>query len=46
MKDTQKVKKALELLESIMLEGEQSNEVDKEIYDAITSLEIALDIMQ
>lgn len=46
MTDRQKVKKALELLESIMMEGEQPNEVDKEIYDAITSLEIALDIMQ
>lgn len=46
MTDIQKVKKALELLEDIMLEGEQPNEVDKEIYDAITSLEIALDLMQ
>lgn len=46
MTDRQKVKKALELLEGVMLDGEQPNEVDKEIYDAITSLEIALDIME
>lgn len=46
MKDTQKVKKALELLESIMMEGEEPKEVSDKIYDAILSLEIALDLMQ
>lgn len=46
MKDTQKVKKALELLEDIMMEGEEPNEVLDEISEAITSLEIVLDLMQ
>lgn len=46
MKDTQKVKKALELLEDVMLEGESIKEALKEINDAIISLEIALDLMQ
>ena len=46
MKDTQKVKKALELLENVMLEGESIKEALKEINDAIISLEIALDLMQ
>ena len=46
MKDTQKVKKALELLEDAMLEGEAIKEAQKEINDAIISLEIALDLMQ
>ena len=46
MKDTQKVKKALELLEDIMMEGEAQEEALEEIYNAITSLETALDIMQ
>ena len=46
MTNRQKVKKALELLEDVMMEGETPNEADKEIYDAITSLEIALDIME
>ena len=46
MKDTQKVKKALELLEDAMLEGESIKEALKEINDAIISLEIALDLMQ
>lgn len=46
MKDTQKVKKALELLEDVMLEGEPIKEALKEINDAIISLEIALDLMQ
>ena len=46
MKDTQKVKKALELLEDVMLEGEATKEALKEINDAIISLEIALDLMQ
>lgn len=46
MTDRQKVKKALELLESIMMEGEAPNEALEEIEDAITSLEIVLDLMQ
>ena len=46
MKDTQKVKKALELLEDIMMEGEEPKEVLDEISEAITSLEIVLDLMQ
>lgn len=46
MKDTQKVKKALKLLEDAMLEGEAIKEALKEINDAIISLEIALDLMQ
>lgn len=46
MTDRQKVKKALELLEGIMMEGEAPIEADKEIYDAITSLETALDFME
>ena len=46
MKDTQKVKKALELLEDVMMEGEAPNEALEEICNAITSLEIAIDIMQ
>ena len=46
MKDTQKVKKALELLEDVMLEGESIKGALKEINDAIISLEIALDLMQ
>lgn len=46
MTDRQKVKKALELLEAIMMEGEAQEEALEEIYNAIASLEIALDIMQ
>lgn len=46
MTDRQKVKKALELLEAIMMEGEAPNEAEKEISNAIASLEIALDLMQ
>ena len=46
MKDSQKIKKAIELLEAILMDGETPAEADKELYDAITSLEAALDFME